>query len=95
MSKPKAKSTSSTPVNPATKGFSAPSVSQKMKNSMRKDYLVSSMRVLNQQKAHYAGKRVMVTIENPNKGETNKRFIRVPSSTIWKNPKTTFRFSMG
>ena len=31
----------------------------------------------------------MVTIENPNKNETNKRFIKVPSTTLWKDPKQT------
>jgi hypothetical protein len=42
-------------------------------------------RVMNQLAAFYAGKNVMVTIENPNKAETNKRFIRVPASTVWAN----------
>lgn len=41
-------------------------------------------RIANQLAAYYAGKNVMVTIENPNKTETNKRFIRVPASTVWK-----------
>jgi hypothetical protein len=34
-------------------------------------------RNLNQIKAWKAGKRVMLTVPNPNKNETNKRFIRV------------------
>ena len=44
-------------------------------------------RIINQLKAYFQGKNVMVTIENPNKAETNKRFIRVPASTVWKNIK--------
>lgn len=44
-------------------------------------------RVINQLKAHKAGKNVMVTMENPNKQETNKRFIRVPAVTVWRDPK--------
>jgi DNA-binding transcriptional regulator WhiA len=44
-------------------------------------------RIINQLKAYYQGKNVMVTVENPNKSETNKRFIRVPASTVWKNTK--------
>ena len=47
----------------------------------------SADRVVNQLKAFYAGKNVMVTIENPNKDQTNKPFIRVPASTVWKNTK--------
>ena len=42
---------------------------------------------MNQLKAHLEGKRVMLTIENPNKNETNKRMIRVPASTIWRGGK--------
>lgn len=53
-----------------------------------------SAKVINQLKAHNAGKRVMVTIANPNKEETNKLFIRVPSTTVWGNPKDTNRFIM-
>jgi hypothetical protein len=34
-------------------------------------------RILNQLKHWSKGKRTMVTIANPNKNETNKRFIRV------------------
>ena len=34
-------------------------------------------RLLNQLNSWSKGKRTMVTIENPNKNETNKRFIRV------------------
>lgn len=45
------------------------------------------VRVINQLAAHKKGKRVMITIANPNKEETNKRFIRVPASTVWKDPK--------
>jgi hypothetical protein len=59
-------------------------VSKKTTNALRSEYLKSGERVINQLKAFRAGKRVMVTIENPNKNETNKRFIRVEASTIWK-----------
>lgn len=43
-----------------------------------------SQRIMNQLKAHLAGKRVMLTIANPNTNETNKPFIRVPSTEVWK-----------
>ncbi len=60
-------------------------VARKMVNAQRSEYLTSGERVANQLQAFRAGKRVMVTIENPNKEERNKRFIRVDASTIWKN----------
>ena len=44
-------------------------------------------RIMNQKKAWIAGKRVVLTIENPNKAETNKRFIKVDGFTHWGNPK--------
>ena len=60
-------------------------VSKKVVNSVRRDYLANGIaRINNQIKAMKKGKRVMVTIENPNKNETNKRFIRVPGNEVWK-----------
>lgn len=53
-----------------------------------------SSKLINQQKAHLQGKRVTVRVPNPNKEETNKRFIRVLSTTVWKDPKQTTNFSM-
>jgi hypothetical protein len=41
-------------------------------------------RAINQAKAYRQGKRVMVTVANPNKEETAKPFIRVEASTVWK-----------
>lgn len=61
-------------------------VAQQVQNAMRRDYMQSADRILNQLKAHMAGKKVMLTIENPNKNQTNKRLIKVPSTDIWKKP---------
>jgi hypothetical protein len=44
-------------------------------------------RVMNQLKAWQAGKNVVVTIENPNKNETNKKFIRVNARDIYGDPR--------
>jgi ribosomal protein L21E len=60
-------------------------VSSTLRRAMRKDYLASGDRIINQLAAFRKGKNVMVTIENPNKNETNKRFIRVPGSQVWKS----------
>lgn len=59
-------------------------VSKKLRNAIRREYMQSGDRIINQLKAHRAGKNVMVTMENPNKEETNKPFIRVPASKVWK-----------
>ena len=44
----------------------------------------SLQRIINQAQAHNRGKKTMVTIANPNKNETNKRFIKVPGSEFFK-----------
>ena len=64
-------------------------VSKTLINSLRRDYMASSERVMNQLKAFKKGKRVMVTMPNPNKEQAAKgrAFIRVPASTVWKDPK--------
>ena len=54
-----------------------PTVNKKVLNSIRSDYLKSDMRIVNQMRALHKGKDVVMTIENPNKTETNKRFIKV------------------
>ena len=54
-------------------------VSRWIVKAKRKDYLENCRleRATNQLTAFRLGKRVMVTIANPNTNETNKRFIRV------------------
>ena len=53
-----------------------PNVNKKITNAVRADYMASQDRCLNQQRALAKGKDVVMTIENPNKTETNKPFIR-------------------
>ena len=55
---------------------------QKSRSKNDPDY--ASRRTANQLAAHLRGKRVMLTIPNPNTNETNKPFIRVPSTEVWK-----------
>jgi hypothetical protein len=59
-------------------------VSRKTTNALRRDYMNSGARIMNQLRAFRAGKRVMVTIENPNKEDRGRKYIRVDASTIWK-----------
>lgn len=64
-------------------------VARTLVNSQRRDYMASGDRLMNQLLAFRRGRRVMVTMANPNKNETNKKFIRVPANTVWKDPKVT------
>lgn len=59
-------------------------VSKKTRNAMRREYVASGDRILNQLEAFRRGKNVMVTVPNPNKEETNKRFIRVNAKDWFK-----------
>ena len=52
-------------------------VNRKVSNAIRSDYLQSDMRMVNQMRALHKGKDVVFTMANPNKEETNKRFIKV------------------
>lgn len=51
-------------------------VSKSIKKAVRRDYMASNQRFLNQLDAMTKGKRVVFTIPNPNPNETNKRFIK-------------------
>jgi len=55
------------------------SVSKKLCNAIRKDR-PETVKLLHKVRAWAKGKRVMVTIANPNPNETNKRFIRVEAT---------------
>ena len=76
MSKPKGNKTQY-----ISKG-QVPTINRKLRNAMRRDR--QAERLIRQQEAFRKGKRTMVTIENPNKEETNKRFIKVPGEQFFK-----------
>jgi len=60
-------------------------VSRSLCNAMRRDYMASGQRLMNQLKAFRQRKNVMLTIENPDKNDRGRMFIRVPASQVWKN----------
>lgn len=62
-------------------------VARSTKRAMRQDYLASGDRIMNQLMAWKKGKNVVLTIENPNKNETGKRFIKVNARDVWGSPK--------
>ena len=67
-------------------------VSKSIRKAMRRDYMSSGDRFMNQMKALAQGKDVVFTVENPNKEETNKRFIRqkVSGKNYLNSRKGTF-----
>jgi hypothetical protein len=62
-------------------------VQRSVLKAMRQDYMASGERMANQRAAWAKGKNVVLTIENPNKNETNKRYIRVSARDLWGSPK--------
>jgi CRISPR/Cas system CMR-associated protein Cmr5 small subunit len=62
-------------------GFISQGIHRNVKTStvraMKSGYKQSFARVVNQQKALAEGKDIVVTIENPNKEQVDRRFIRV------------------
>lgn len=63
-----------------------PNVSKSTRKLCRREYVESLDRYVNQMDAFAKGKRVMLTVPNPNKNETNKRFIRVVAEEYMKRP---------
>lgn len=58
-------------------------VEKKLRKAIRRRYIDGPDRLLNQLKAHRKGKNTMVTIENPNKAQTNQPYIKVPGKDIF------------
>jgi hypothetical protein len=50
----------------------------------RKEWTGSTAQMIAKMEAFRKGKNVMLTIPNPNKNETNKRFIRVNAKEVFK-----------
>ena len=61
------------------------SVARSTVKAMRREYMQSGARLDNQLAAFLKGKNVVLTIPNPNKNETNKKFIRVPAREVWRS----------
>tara|TARA_Y100000748_G_C15195602_1_gene371299 strand:- start:87 stop:329 length:243 start_codon:yes stop_codon:yes gene_type:complete len=62
-------------------------VSKKWTKKLRKEYINSFDRLMNQYEAHKKFKKVMLTVSNPNTNETNKPFVRVRSTDYWISKK--------
>ena len=61
-------------------------VNKKLCNAIRNNTTLLQ-RTLNQREAWLRGKKVMLTIPNPNDKETNKKFFKVTAKDIWGSPK--------
>ena len=64
-------------------------VNKKLCNAIRNNTTLLQ-RTLNQREAWLRGKKVMLTIPNPNRGESNKPFIRVRAKEVWGNPNKVY-----
>ena len=64
-----------------------PNTNNTVLKALRIDYKTTMNRLNNQVKAWRRGKKVMLTVHNPNKKETNKPFIKVPARQAWGVPK--------
>jgi len=53
-----------------------PNVAKSVTKAVRREYMASGQRMLNQLEAIKKGKRVVLTVANPNKNETNRRYIK-------------------
>ena len=57
-------------------------VSKKWTKAVRRDRALLNDR-LEKWNAWKKGKKVFLTVENPNSRETNKPFVRVPATDVW------------
>ena len=75
-----------------SKGFISqgqrPNYSRNIVNACRRDRVGSSAQQYAKVKAWRAGKRVMLTIGNPDKNNTKERKIRVPAIDVWGYPRS-------
>lgn len=55
----------------------------KITNAVRSDWNTSPDKDIAKQDAFLKGKKVYLTIDNPNPNETAKRKIRVPANEVW------------
>lgn len=52
-----------------------------------------SQKMINQQKAYWAGKNPTITIRNPSEDQLDKMYIRVKANTLWGDPKEKLKNS--
>lgn len=55
----------------------------RIEKALRLEYVGSIKEAANKRAAWARGKRVMLTVPNPNTNETNKPFIRVNANELW------------
>lgn len=65
-------------------------VSSSVLNGMKRDRHPSQKNI-DVQKAWLQGKNPWVTIDNPNREQTNKRKIRVKANELWGSPKERYK----
>jgi hypothetical protein len=75
-----------------SKGFISqgqrPNYSRNIVNASRREYVGTQAQLNAKVKAWREGKRVMLTIDNPDKKNTKERKIRVPAIDVWGFPRS-------
>ncbi len=64
-----------------------PNTTKSILKAKRLEYNDTMSQLINQVKAWRRGKKVMLTMQNPNKKETNKPYIRVNALDVWGPPR--------
>ena len=70
----------------------AKTINTKTRNAIRRDYMNSPDRIMNQLRAMRKGKRTVITVENPDREDTKNRFIKVEGKNFFSPeelPKST------
>ncbi|PHS22085.1 MAG: hypothetical protein COA84_12960 [Robiginitomaculum sp.] len=80
-----------------TKGIKSQGIHSNVSASTRKlmrDGVSDGAKWLNKMTAYRKGQNPWITIDNPNKEETNKRRIRVKSNDLYGRPKNKFGYAL-
>lgn len=59
-------------------------INKKLTKESRREWNGSTAQMTAKYNAWLRGRNVVLTIPNPNKNETNKRFIRVNANDVWR-----------
>ena len=63
------------------------SVDKRLLNALKQE-VSGADRELNLQRAYWAGQNPWITYANPNKEQTNKRFIKMKANDLYGSPKS-------
>ena len=62
-------------------------VNRMVLKEMRRERRTGLVRLMNQRAAWRAGKRVVLTVPNPNKNDRRAPFVKVDARSVWGDPR--------